>query len=106
MRDRQIAAYLEIVRLEEFVMGRLVTFSFRCQGARSVTLVGDFNDWNASARPMVYDSLLDIWSLTLTLEPGRYEYKFFVDGREWWNDPDAPKVPNIWGSENSYIDVE
>lgn len=88
-------------------MGRLVTFSFRCPGARSVALGGDFNDWNVSAaHPMVYDSLLDVWTLTLPLEPGRYEYKFFVDGREWWNDPYAPKVPNIWGSENSYLDVE
>ncbi len=87
-------------------MGRKVTFSFRCPGARSVTLVGDFNDWNVSAHPMLYDSLLDVWSLTLPLEPGRYEYKYFVDGLQWWNDPYAPKVPNVWGSENSYIDVK
>jgi len=87
-------------------MGRLVTFSFRCPGARSVTLVGDFNDWNLSARPMVYDARLDLWSLTLTLEPGLYEYKFFVNSREWWNDPCAPKVPNVWGVRNSYINVE
>jgi hypothetical protein len=24
----------------------------------------------------------------------------------WWNDPEAPTVPNVWGSENSYVDVE
>jgi len=51
------------------------------------------------------DDLGELWSLTLVLERGRYEYKFFVDGREWWNDSDAPKVPNLWGSENSYLDV-
>lgn len=87
-------------------MGRLATFSFRCPGAGSVTLVGDFNDWNVAAHPMICDSLLEVWSVTLPLEPGRYEYKFFVDGREWWNDPDVPKVPNVWGSENSHLDVE
>ncbi len=70
-----------------------------------MTLVGDFNDWNVSAHPMLYDALGELWSLTLVLERGRYEYKFFVDGREWWNDADAPKVPNLWGSENSYLDV-
>lgn len=41
------------------------------------------------------------WSPTV---PRRYEYKFLVDGREWWNDPEAPKTPNVWGSENSDID--
>lgn len=87
-------------------MGRVVSFSFRCPGAGSVNLAGDFNNWNVSAHAMIYDSLLDIWTVALPLEPGRYEYKFFVDGRAWWNDPFAPKVPNFWGSENSYLDVE
>jgi 1,4-alpha-glucan branching enzyme len=45
------------------------------------------------------------WSITVPLAPGRYEYKFLVDGRTWWNDPAAPTVPNVWGSENSYVDV-
>lgn len=87
-------------------MGRVVSISFRCPGARSVTLAGDFNNWNVSAHPMVYDGIQDVWTVTLPLEPGRYEYKFFVNGKEWWNDPNAPKVPNFWGSENSYLDVE
>jgi hypothetical protein len=26
---------------------------------------------------------------------GRYEYKFLVDGQQWWNDPHAPKVSNV-----------
>ncbi len=70
-----------------------------------MTLVGDFNNWNELAHPMAYDTHGELWSLTLALAPGRYEYKFFVDGREWWNDAAAPKAPNLWGSENSYRDV-
>jgi 1,4-alpha-glucan branching enzyme len=87
-------------------MGRVVSFRFNCPGAQSVTLAGDFNNWNESSRPMVYDGIQDVWTITIPLEPGRYEYKFFVDGRVWWNDPFAPKTPNAWGSENSYLDVE
>ena len=87
-------------------MTRMANISFRCPGAKSVALAGDFNGWDVSAHPMVYDPELDAWTVTLALEPGRYEYKFFVDDRDWWNDPAAPKVPNVWGSENSYIDVE
>lgn len=87
-------------------MARMVKFTFRLPGARSVALAGDFNGWDVSAHPMVYDPAEEAWSITLALEPGRYEYKFLVEGRDWWNDPDAPKTPNVWGSENSYVDVE
>lgn len=87
-------------------MKRTVTFRFWHPRSASVALVGDFNSWDISAHPMSYDAEGDVWTLTLELEPGRYEYKFFVDGRTWWNDPDAPSMPNPWGSENSYVDVD
>jgi 1,4-alpha-glucan branching enzyme len=47
----------------------------------------------------------NVWSVEVELPPGRHEYKFLVDGKEWWSDPEAPKVPNVWGTENSYVDV-
>lgn len=86
-------------------MAREITFSFRCPGARSVVLTGDFSGWDVSAYPMAYDAGRDAWTVTLALEPGRYEYKFLVDDRQWWNDPSAPKVANVWGSENSLLEV-
>lgn len=82
-----------------------VVFVFRSAPARTVALAGDFNDWSVTANPMAYDAAEGCWTVTLELAPGRYEYKFLVDGRSWWNDPNAPKVPNVWGSENSYLDV-
>lgn len=87
-------------------MPRHVKFSFRLPGAQSLTLAGDFNGWDVSVHLMEYEPAADAWTITLALAPGRYEYKFFVDGRDWWNDPDAPKTPNVWGSENSYVVVE
>jgi 1,4-alpha-glucan branching enzyme len=69
-----------------------------------VALVGDFNEWNPGAHPM-QQIPNGTWWIELTLPPGRYEYKFLVDGQEWWNDPDAPKAPNVWGSENSVVEV-
>ena len=65
--------------------------------ARSVAVVGEFNDWRESAQPLVYDAALDEWRIELWLKPGRYEYKFLVDGRDWWNDQNAPKVPKRVG---------
>ena len=87
-------------------MATTITFRFRCPGASSVALAGDFNDWDVTADMMAPDPLRESWAITLELAPGRYEYKFFVDGGNWWNDPNASKVPNAWGSENSYLDVE
>ena len=87
-------------------MKRAVSFTFRCPGAKSVAVAGDFNRWDVSAHQMAYEAQLDAWTITLALEPGRYEYKFFLDGCDWWNDPNAPTVPNVWGSENSYVDLQ
>jgi 1,4-alpha-glucan branching enzyme len=45
------------------------------------------------------------WKTTVALPPGRYQYKFIVDG-EWIADPAAQKsVPNEHGSVNSVVEV-
>ena len=79
-------------------------FQFRLAGASSVSLAGDFNGWSTVSHPMEKrdDGL---WTIEVNLPPGRQEYKFFVDGQQWWNDPEAPTVPNLWGTENSYVEV-
>jgi hypothetical protein len=42
-----------------------------------------------------------IWRISLTLNPGQYEYQFFVDG-EWQNDPNGgPFVKNPFGTSNN-----
>jgi hypothetical protein len=46
------------------------------------------------------------WTTTLSLKPGRYEYRFFVDGN-WENDPQCSCcVPNVFGSQNCVKVVE
>lgn len=47
--------------------------------AREITLVGSFNDWDPGALRMT-KSADGQWSADLQLPPGRYEYKFVVDG--------------------------
>jgi 1,4-alpha-glucan branching enzyme len=45
------------------------------------------------------------WETTLALEPGRYQYKFVVDGK-WTHDPNAREnVTNEHGSLNSVIEI-
>ena len=82
-----------------------IQFRFKSGDAGTVALAGDFNGWSATAHPM-RKGPDDVWSIDVDLPPGRHEYKFLVDGKQWWNDPEAPKVPNIWGTENSCVDVQ
>jgi len=56
----------------------------------SVYLSGSFNDWLMSdpAFKCVWDPSEERYSASFKLAPGRYEYRFVVDGR-WVHDPDA-----------------
>ena len=82
-----------------------VKFQFENRAAKTVALVGDLNGWSATAHPMKRGRD-KIWTIEVDLPSGRHEYKFLVNKGEWWNDPRAPKVPNVWGTENSYVDVQ
>ena len=79
---------------------RKTEFSLSASQAQSVSIAGDFNQWNPSSHPMTMDKE-GIWRISLTLNPGQYEYQFFVDG-EWQNDPNGgPFVKNPFGTSNS-----
>ena len=65
------------------VNGKSVTFRY-AGTASSVYLAGSFNNWSQTANMMTKSS--NVFSTTLTLEPGVHEYKFVADG-EWVTDP-------------------
>ena len=78
-----------------------VTFKLHAPDAQSVSLAGDFNSWNPDSQPLKNSN--GLWKTTMSLSPGRYEYRFLVDGK-WQNDPHcASCVPNPFGSENCII---
>ena len=81
-----------------------VTFIFKPnENYKNVFLFGSFNSWNRSALPMNKNG--NIYQVTIPLEPGRYQYKFFADGKELM-DPDNPqKIPNGMGDYNSVLSV-
>jgi hypothetical protein len=81
-----------------------VTFVPLEPGAKHVFLCGEFNGWASDATPMQRDDA-GHWETTLALAPGRYEYKFIVDGN-WKHDPLAHV--NVWnrnGTLNSVAQV-
>jgi len=73
--------------------------------AKSVYIVGDFNNWNMHAHPMK-KSREGNYTVTLELEPGReYQFRYFIDETKWENDWNADKyVKSPYGdSDNSVV---
>ena len=73
--------------------------------ARSVCVVGEFNDWSQSASPMDRD---DEWFVAqIPLRTGRaYRFRYLLDGERWENDWAADAyVPNEFGGDDSVIDL-
>lgn len=84
---------------------RPVQFAYFNPAAQEVFLAGTFNGWQGRTTPMVKTSG-DKWCTELQLEPGRYEYRFIVDG-QWQDDPMAGRfVANSFGELNCVVDVQ
>jgi hypothetical protein len=85
-----------------------VQFSLRiCDSkAHTVAIAGDFNDWNPQANLLEDPEGDGIWTGTLKLEPGRYEYMFVLDGEKWFPDPNALRyVKDGFGNKNAILEV-
>jgi hypothetical protein len=83
---------------------QMTKFVFVSASAANVAIVGDFNDWEADGMPL--NRLQDgVWTITIPLAPGRYQYTFVVDGT-WVADPLAPRtLEDDFGQPNSVITV-
>lgn len=79
-------------------------FKFYAPQARKVSIAGSFNNWDSKGNSAKKDSKGN-WTVKLNLKPGRYEYKFVVDGN-WVNDPNCNAcVPNSFGSSNCVVEI-
>ena len=85
----------------------VVVFSLEADPSRgSVSVVGDFNDWDPLASPMTAStddpSVLEV---TMRLEAGcRYEFRYLSDAVGWFDDEAADEFcPNPHGGCNSVM---
>lgn len=84
---------------------RRITFTLSAPDAQKVALVGDFNGWSEKKHPMK-PSGDGVWTKTVVLLPGTYEYRFYVDD-SWEGDPLNPNTcRNCFGSENNIVYVK
>jgi chromosome partitioning protein len=85
---------------------RVRDFSLAAPDAQGVYLVGDFNGWRIGEESRLWDSGRGLWQKRIVLPPGRYRYKFVIDGR-WIPDPSNHLAePNPFGGVDSIIEIE
>ncbi len=85
---------------------QMMQFVFVNDSASKVAIVGDFNDWDEGVSPLRRVSDKGVWTITIPLAPGRYQYTFVVDGTTWVPDPGAPRtLEDDFGRPNSVITV-
>ena len=73
------------------------------EGTRKAAVAGDFSQWRPVAMRRQKDGS---YAATVAVAPGRYEYKFLLDG-DWVHDTEVPEVVmNAHGTFNSVAVVE
>ena len=74
--------------------------------AHTVAIAGDFNGWDPQSNLLEDPEGDGIWTGTLKLEPGRYEYMFVLDGEKWFPDPNALRyVKDGFGNKNAILEI-
>lgn len=82
-----------------------VRFSFVDRRAESVCVAGDFNNWSKDSHCMEREG--ERWTIALALAPGRYQYLFIIDNKDWRRDPAAFLTQaNGFGGENCVLIVD
>ena len=86
---------------------RVIKFVLVAPHAQTVSVVGDFNMWDAKATPMTRTPTGGTWSVSVPLGSGGHVYAFVVNGSngvEWVADPSAPLAPEDGlGAPNSVV---
>ncbi|WP_184542298.1 hypothetical protein [Mucilaginibacter sp. FT3.2] len=82
-------------------------YTFALKGytnSKVIHIAGSFNNWDPDGFTMAHTG--NEWTISLCLKPGKYLYKYIIDGN-WIADP-ANKLyePNEYNSQNSVLWIE
>lgn len=88
------------------IEGRNIYFLYHNDNAKTVHLVGDFNNWNPSENQF-FKNEGGLWQVEITNPlTGKYRYKFIVDGANWKEDPaNGMKEEDGYGGFNSILQI-
>ena len=81
-----------------------VMFTLEAPEAQRVQVAGDFNSWEPAGNEMEFSN--GVWQTIISLAPGRYKYRYVVDG-DWKADPLNPSIERSpYGDYDSVLDLE
>ena len=83
-----------------------VTFTVHAEAGQDVRLAGSFTDWETKAKKMTFKKRNGVYSATVKLAPGEYQYKFIIGDRWATDDQNTEFVPNDKGTFNSKLVVK
>ncbi len=98
-----------LVTAPSFAVATAVTFRYQpvIGGVSTVSVAGSHNGWDVRATPMSDADKDGVWEATLDLAPGRVEYKFVVNGDQWFTDESAAEFSaDGFGGQNSVLIVK
>ncbi len=82
-----------------------ILFVTEAPNAARVALAGDFNNWSPDSTPMVPNNDGSCFRAMLPLAPGRYRYRYVIDGN-WTRDPHNEACEaNPFGDVDSVVEV-
>lgn len=75
-------------------------FQLEMPEAHSVSLLGDFNQWDETKNVMKKDKS-GFWKTEIKLLPGEYQFLYYIDKNRWMRDDHCPRATSDVGTENS-----
>jgi len=89
---------------------KVIRFQYELEkvgGIHAVFVSGAFNQWRPTKDKMWYDPPTRMWTADVAMKPGKYEYKFVINGETWVSDPNAKLiVEDPYGGKNGVVVVE
>ena len=76
-------------------------------GTWSLTVAGDFNQWDPTVTRLTNDPVRRVWSGFAPLEhKGQILFKYIRNGSDWLTDPLLDSVADGYGGRNSRFDLD
>ncbi|MBL7156778.1 MAG: AAA family ATPase [Candidatus Omnitrophica bacterium] len=101
--------YQEMRKILHGVYGNVYSkekvFRFYAPKAKEVYIVGDFNNWKMDTSNLLERKKNGDWEKSFYLLPGKYRYKFVVDGLWFWDPQNTEKEPNPYGDFDSVFQI-